>query len=178
MVCVCAYSCIFRQSATCTLVTHSQKRSLLFCFTAFALFPWRRACHWTWSSPRFSQSGSEAIAMNPISPVPGLRLQTHVAMAGLFLFLSSSSFGSGGGGLEGESTLRSSRSQRSHPLRFLAQQPPRAGLIGSVLPHPGWAILLILFHSITTLVCFYYVLIFISIAILIYFCFFNIFLSI
>lgn len=113
--------------------------------------------------------------MNPISPVPVLRLQTYVAMAGLFLFLSSSSFGSGGGGLEGESTLGSSRSQSSHPLRFLAQQPPRAGLIGSVLPHPGWAILLILFHSITTLVCFYYVLIFISIVILIYFCFFNIF---
>lgn len=92
--------------------------------------------------------------MNSISPVPVLRLQTHVVMAGLFLFLSSSSFGSGGGGLEGESTLGSSRSQRSHPLRFLAQQPPRAGLIGPVLPHPGWAFFLILFHSITTLVCF------------------------
>lgn len=123
MVCVCAYSCIFRQSATCTLGTHSQKRPLLFCFTVFALFPRGRACHWTWSSPRFSQSGSEAIAMNPISPVPVLRLQTHVAMAGLFLFLSSSSFGSGGGGLEGEFTQVLMRSTLSPTMLSSSAAP-------------------------------------------------------
>lgn len=151
----------------------------------FALFPWDRACHWTWSSPHLSQSGSEAMPMNPISLFFRAAVTSPCGHGWPLSFPFFFFFWFWWWWFGMRIHTQAHGSQHSHPLRFLVQQPPGSGLLGPVLPHPGWVFLLIFillyfiysillyFHF--TVMCFYYIWIIISIVILIYFCFFNTF---